>query len=65
MKKEHEDIPKPSSRFQNVACRECGETQVVYSHASTHVTCNSCGNTIAEPTGAVARLQGKVSGNVD
>ena len=65
MKKEHEPVPKPTSKFHKVECRECGETQVVYSHASTAVTCNSCGNKIAEPTGALAKIHGKVSGNAD
>ena len=54
MKKDHIEIPKPSSKFQKVNCNECGELQV-YSHASTPVACNSCGNTIAEPTGSKAK----------
>ena len=65
MKKDHIEIPKPTSKFQKIDCRECGETQVVYSHASTPVTCNSCGNTIAEPTGSVAKISGKISGSVE
>ena len=47
MKKGHIEIPKPSSKFQKVNCEECGELQIVYSHASTVVSCNSCGNTIS------------------
>ena len=65
MKKDHVGIPKPSSKFQEVNCNECGEMQVVYSHASTLVTCNTCGNTIAEATGSKALLHGKVSGNAE
>ena len=65
MKKNHIAVPKPNSKFQKVDCKECGETQVVYSHASTSVTCNSCGNTIAKPTGAVAKIQGKISGSAE
>ena len=52
MKKDHIEIPEPSSKFLKVNCDECGEPQVVYSHASTTVACNSCGNTITEPTGS-------------
>jgi len=55
MKKDHIEIPKPSSKFQKVDCGECGEQQIVYSHASTIVACNSCGNTIAEPRGSKAK----------
>lgn len=65
MKKDHVEIPKPSSRFQKVSCGECGEMQVVYSHVSTTVACNSCGNTIAEATGSKAMINGKVSGSVE
>ena len=65
MKKDHIVIPKPSSKFQKVNCNECGEVQVVYSHASTPVICNSCGNTIAESTGSKARINGKISGSAE
>ena len=60
MKKVHIGIPKPTSTFHRVSCAECSEIQVVYSHASTLVACNSCGNTIAEPTGSKAKINGKV-----
>jgi len=62
LKKEHILIPEPSSKFLKVKCKECNEENIVYSHASTKVTCKSCGNFIAEPTGAVAEIHGKVSG---
>lgn len=65
MKKDHIEIPRPSSRFQKVICNECGETQVVYSHASTAVACNSCGNAIAEATGSKAMINGRVSGSAE
>ena len=61
MKKAHIPIPEPASRFQKIKCSECEEEQVVYSHTSTVIKCNSCGNTIAEPTGSRAKLLGKVS----
>lgn len=65
MKKTHIEIPKPSSKFQKVNCNECGEVQVVYSHVSTPVTCKSCGNMIAKPTGSKAKILGKVSGSAE
>lgn len=65
MKRTHIPIPKPSSKFNNVNCNECGEKQVVYSHVTTAITCNSCGNVIAEPTGSVAKLNGKISGSAE
>ena len=65
MKKDHIGVPKPSSKFQKVNCEECGEIQIVYSHASTPITCNSCGSTISEPTGSKAKINGKVSGSAE
>jgi len=65
MKKDHIEIPKPLSKFQKVNCNECGELQVVYSHASQAVVCNSCGNNIAEPTGSRAKINGKISGSAE
>jgi small subunit ribosomal protein S27e len=65
LKKEHILIPEPSSKFQKVSCNECKEENIVYSHASSEITCKSCGNVIAEPTGAVANIHGKVLGSVE
>lgn len=59
MKKEHRPVPRPASTFNRVQCDECGEAQVIYSHATTRVTCNSCGNEVAAPTGSAATLRGK------
>ena len=65
MKKDHIEIPKPSSIFYKVNCNECDELQIVYSHASTVIACNSCGNTIAEPSGSKAIINGKISGSAE
>ncbi len=65
MKRNHILIPEPSSNFNKVKCDECNEEQIVYSHASTRVTCNSCGNDLATPTGSLAKVNGTVSGKVD
>ena len=61
MKKDHILVPEPSSKFLKVECSECSETQTVFSHASTTVTCNSCGNTIATPTGSLAQILGSAA----
>ena len=65
MKKEHILIPEPKSKFQKLNCNECNEENFIYSHATTQVTCKSCGNVIVEPTGAKASLSGKISGNLE
>jgi small subunit ribosomal protein S27e len=61
MKKERILIPEPSSKFFKVNCKECEEENIVYSHASTAVTCKSCGNIIAKPTGSKSQILGKIS----
>ena len=65
MKKEHVLVPEPNSKFLKINCKECEKENIVYSHASTSVTCKSCGNVIAEPTGSKARILGKISGTVE
>ena len=65
MKKEHQLIPESKSKFLKVNCKECEEENIVYSHASSTVTCKSCGNVISTPTGAKARIIGKISGSVE
>lgn len=55
-------VPEPGSSFDRVKCGECAEEQVVYSHATTEVACNSCGNPISKPTGSRSRLSGTPSG---
>ncbi|MCY3854308.1 MAG: 30S ribosomal protein S27e [Thaumarchaeota archaeon] len=65
MKKNHIAIPKPNSKFHKVICKECNEENIVFSHVSTTVTCRSCGNLLAQPTGALAKFHGKVTGSND
>ena len=65
MKRAHIWIPKPGSKFQRVQCKECGEESVVFSHVSSTVTCKACGNILAEPTGSIAKPNGKILGSAD
>ncbi len=65
MKKEHTPIPVPSSKFQKISCKECEAVQVIYSHATMRITCNSCGNPLTEPTGSKTKVFGQVMGSVE
>lgn len=65
MKKTHILIPKPNSKFQKVRCAECEEENTLFSHATTAVTCKSCGNLISESTGSKAIIKGKILGTVE
>jgi small subunit ribosomal protein S27e len=65
MKKGQILFPKPGSKFQKVQCNECNEESVVYSHVATNVTCKSCGNLLAEATGSIAKINGKILGSAE
>ncbi len=51
-------VPKPRSRFILVRCPDCGNEQVVFSHATMTVTCRICGRVLARPTGGKAKIEG-------
>ncbi len=53
-------IPKPQSSFLRVKCLKCGNEQLVFSNAVNKVTCNVCGETLAEPTGGKAKIKGEI-----
>ncbi|MEM1519557.1 MAG: 30S ribosomal protein S27e [Pyrobaculum sp.] len=53
-------IPQSRSVFIKIRCPECGNEQVVFSHASIVVRCLVCGRVLAQPTGGKARLAGHV-----
>lgn len=50
------------SKFLVVRCTDCGNEQLVYSHASTPVRCNVCSKTIAVPRGGKAEVKATVLG---
>ncbi|KYH39666.1 MAG: 30S ribosomal protein S27ae [Candidatus Bathyarchaeota archaeon B26-1] len=53
-------IPKPKSAFLNVKCPDCGNEQILFSHATTVVRCSVCGAVLAEPSGGKAEIKGEV-----
>jgi len=53
-------VPQPRSRFLLVTCPQCGQKQVVFSHATFPVRCLSCGALLLKPTGGKARILGKI-----
>ena len=53
-------IPTPRSRFLRVKCPECGNEQILFSHAATKVKCNVCGTILAEPAGGKAKINGEI-----
>jgi small subunit ribosomal protein S27e len=53
-------IPKPRSVFLRVKCQKCGNEQLIFSNAVNKITCNVCGETLAQPTGGRAEINGEV-----
>ncbi|TRO53914.1 30S ribosomal protein S27e [Candidatus Bathyarchaeota archaeon] len=53
-------IPRPSSRFLRVRCISCESEQIIFSHSSTKILCQTCGETLAEPTGGKAKINAPV-----
>ena len=53
-------IPKPRSSFLRVKCPKCGNKQLIFSNTVNKVTCNVCGETLAEPTGGKAKIKGEI-----
>ncbi|MEM1712849.1 MAG: 30S ribosomal protein S27e [Acidilobaceae archaeon] len=53
-------IPQPRSRFLLVICPNCGNSQVIFSHATFPVRCLSCGVQLVKPRGGKAEILGKI-----
>jgi len=53
-------IPRPKSKFYEVECPKCSNTQIVFSHASREVRCHICGEVLAIPRGGKAIIKGEI-----
>lgn len=53
-------VPQPRTKFLRVRCPDCGNEQVIFSHASMVVRCLVCGRVLAQPTGGKAQILGNV-----
>lgn len=53
---------KSRARFLKVRCNDCGNEQVIYSHASSIVKCLVCGKTLAMPRGGKAEIRAAIIG---
>lgn len=51
---------KTRAVFIRVACKDCGNKQILFSRAATHVPCNTCGSELATPTGGRVKLNGEI-----
>ena len=53
------------NKFLKVKCPDCENIQIVFSKASTHITCQVCGAKLAEPRGGNADLKGEIVGEME
>lgn len=53
-------LQEPRSRFLRVKCNNCPNEQVIFGSASSVIPCQTCGATLAEPTGGKAIIKTKI-----
>ena len=58
-------IPKPASRFLLVACKNCSNEMIIYSHTTKNINCRSCNELLAESTGGKANIYGEIVKQLD
>lgn len=46
--------------FIRVECPSCGHKQSIFTKPTSRVICNSCGTTVAEPTGGIGDFKGRL-----
>lgn len=46
--------------FIKIKCADCGNEQITFKKASTHVTCHVCGATLVNPKGGCGEVKGEV-----
>lgn len=46
--------------FLRVRCEDCENKQVIFSHASSEVSCEVCGKTLAVPRGGKAEINAQI-----
>lgn len=65
MKKHKILIVQPKSSFLLVKCIKCGAERIIFSHSTTRVRCDVCGELLVEPTGGKAKIYGEVVRKLD
>jgi len=59
MRKHKMLIVQPKSSFLLIKCVKCGAERIVFSHSTTRVYCDVCGELLLEPTGGKAIIYGE------
>lgn len=62
---EWEKIKNTGKKYVKIECVDCGNKQVVFTCASTEITCNICGSKLSKPAGGRAKFKGKMVEEVE
>ena len=62
---EWEKIKNTDKKYVKIECLDCGNKQIVFTRASTEVTCNICGSKLSKSTGGGALFRGKILEEVE
>ena len=52
------EVNKMAGKFIKVSCKDCGAEVVIFSRATSKISCNVCGSTLTSPSGGKAELIG-------
>ena len=53
-------LQEPKSRFLKIKCNNCQNEQVIFGSASSSISCQVCGTTLAEPTSGKAVIKTQI-----
>ena len=53
-----DEVTKMVGQFMKVSCKDCGNETVIFSRATTVISCGVCGATLTNPSGGKANLVG-------
>ena len=58
-------MKESKTKFLRVHCNKCKNEQNIFSCVSTKVHCLVCNELLAEPTGGMSKVQGKILENLN
>ncbi len=53
-------IKETDSKFLEISCSDCGNTQIAFNKPSKEVKCTECGSMLCEPTGGLGKINSKI-----
>jgi len=65
MKKSKALIITPRSSYLLVKCRKCATERIVFSHSTTAIKCDGCGEELVVPSGGMASINADIIKRLD